>query len=96
MGLGLDPLTLKPELLLVSIIDRYAFSAAASSYLPDGKLPDKNDEGEIVVKDGGWGEPLTQAILKRYREGVATLPAASGCLELFQLHAEKLLGFPIE
>lgn len=91
LGMGLDPLTLKPELLLVSIIDLWRFVDAVSLPAPGHRLPDKNSEGEILCGPLGWGEELTASNLSRYRDDPITLPAASGCIELFQRHWRQLL-----
>lgn len=84
LGMGLDPLTLKPELLLVSIIDLWRFIEAVSLPPPGRRLPEKNSEGEIRTGPHGWGEVLSASNLSRYRDDPITLPAASGCIELLQ------------
>jgi hypothetical protein len=92
LGMGLDPLTLKPELLLVSIIDLQHFVDAVSLPAPGRRLPEKNSEGDIRGGPQGWGEELTASNLSRYRDDPIMLPAASGCIELFQRHREH---FPL-
>jgi hypothetical protein len=92
LGIGVDALTLKPEILVVSIINQQRFSVAFKKYLPDGKLPKKDSEGDVHRTGGGWGSLLTANNLRTYRDDPAALPAASGCIELFLRSARSLLG----
>ncbi|MBE0564519.1 MAG: hypothetical protein IH621_01060 [Krumholzibacteria bacterium] len=101
LGMGLDPLTLKPELLLVSVIDLWRFIDALSPLPQMKRLPEQNSEGEICGGPLGWGEVFNSANLSRYRDDPITLPAASGCIELLQrhlahfpdLHSSQIVGF---
>lgn len=92
MGIGLDPLTLKPEILVVSVIDAQAFRSAFTEYLPEGRLPREDSEGDIHRAGSGWGSPLTAKNLRTYRDDPNALPAASGCIELFLRTAPLILG----
>jgi len=92
LGIGLDPLTLKPEILVVSVINLREFRSSFSAYLPDGRLPREDSEGDIHRTGGGWGSPLTAKNLRIYRDDPDALPAASGCIELFLRVAPSILG----
>jgi hypothetical protein len=92
LGIGLDALTLKPEILVASVIDRQAFQSAFATYLPNGSLPGKDSEGDIDRTGTGWGTRLTAENLRLYRDNPLALPAASGCIELFARSASGILG----
>lgn len=91
LGLALDPLTLKPEIMIVSCIDKAHFHNAFGGLLKDHELPIENDEGRLLRGPAGWGELLSKSKLEGYRDDVKTLPAGRGCIELFLEHSEQLL-----
>jgi hypothetical protein len=83
LGVGLYPLTWKPEVLVVCVFDEEAFDAAFPSMVTE------NDEGRLFVgrargKKGGQyqGLEFNEAEVQRYRDSDLTLPAARACLEL--------------
>jgi hypothetical protein len=92
LGLGLDPLTLKPEILVSSVIDLHDFRVAFKDYLPKGELPREDSEGDIHRTGSGWGACLSLKNLCIYRDDPNALPAASGCIELFVRSAPTILG----
>ena len=92
LGVALDPLTLKPEIMVVSCIDRKRFLDAVGGLLKNRRLPDGNDEGQLLLGPKGWGETLSRANAERYRDDVNTLPAGRGCIELFLEQAEEVLS----
>jgi hypothetical protein len=96
LGVGLDALTLKPEILLTSVIDLPRFIEAISSFYSSDALPLANPEGKILGGPRGWGEELTARNLTQYRDASNTLPAASACIEVVQKNIQNLLGFRVE
>jgi hypothetical protein len=91
LGVALDPLTLKPEILTVSLIERRRFADVLGTFLHESKLPEKNAEGKIQRGPAGWGELLNKRNLQTYRDDATTLPAGSGCIELVLRRAGDLL-----
>src|ERR1700730_3166606 len=60
LGLGIDPLPWKPELLTVCIIDAQSFDAIFAA------MPKRNDEGIILTGNGKDGLPFDAATVARY------------------------------
>lgn len=89
LGVALDPLTLKPEILTLSLIERTPLLEVIGDFLPSRKLPKMNSEGKFLRGPNGWGELLTMENLTKYRDHHKTLPAGSGCIELFLRHAHN-------
>jgi hypothetical protein len=92
LGIGLDPLTWKPEILTVCVIDAEAFDlifdlkrvAASENKLLTGQ------EGRILVGPDGTGLPFNAATVTRYVDNPNTRFAASACLSLSWRHRVEL------
>lgn len=91
LGVALDPLTLKPEIMTISLIDQERFLEALGDFLDEYKLPSSNTEGTIKRGPFGWGEDLNFRNLITYRDDSTTLPAGSGCIELLLRRAGDLI-----
>ena len=80
LGLGLDPLTWKPEICLVCVWDAQAFDEIFAS------MGERNEEGVLVVgtraQEGYRGIPFTADNVLGYAEHAGTLPASRACLTL--------------
>jgi hypothetical protein len=78
LGIGIDPLTLKPEILTVCVFSDMAFDRIF------GDMPEKNTEGRLVSGHRNLGVPFTQEGVDTYLKtaSVETLPAGAGCLAL--------------
>lgn len=103
LGVAIDPLTLKPEILVVNIIERVPFFEDLKSVLDEdlkpvidnGKLPISNKEGVIIRGPSGIGEELSLRNLLAYCNGALTLPAGVGCIELFIRHSKSIIPWNI-
>ncbi|MEU4556656.1 hypothetical protein [Micromonospora violae] len=84
LGLGLDPLTWKPELLTVCIIDAEVFDAVFKNMVRKGP------EGTLVVGREGQGLPFDQETVNLYANHVNTRRGASSCLNLAWRHRKLL------
>jgi hypothetical protein len=76
LGLGVDPLPWKPELLTVCVIDAVAFDVIFA------KMVKQNDEGLIITGKGREGLPFDAATIRRYCDDKNISPNARACLEL--------------
>ncbi|MFJ2392289.1 hypothetical protein ACIOTI_06025 [Streptomyces sp. NPDC087843] len=80
LGLGLDPLTWKPEICLVCVWDATAFDEIFAG------MGEHNEEGVLVVGaragDGYRGVPFTAENVLGYAGHPTTLPAGRACLTL--------------
>ncbi|MFD4414341.1 hypothetical protein ACFWOX_27620 [Streptomyces sp. NPDC058467] len=80
LGLGLDPLTWKPEICLVCVWDAAVFDELFST------MGDRNEEGVLVVgtraAEGYRGIPFTADNVLGYAGDAGTLPAGQACLTL--------------
>jgi hypothetical protein len=83
LGVGLDPLTWKPEILLVCAIDAEPFDELMSARV------DRSEEGLIVVGDE-HGIPFTREMVRQQLASPRLLPAAAACLELASEHRTSL------
>jgi hypothetical protein len=83
LGVGLDPLTWKPEILLVCAIDADPFDKLMSARV------ERSEEGLIVVGDE-HGIPFTREMLEQQLADPRLLPAAAACLELAFEHRSSL------
>jgi hypothetical protein len=84
LGIGLDPLTWKPELLLVCVFDHAAFDRLFAKIVQHGK------EGTIVVGPKGQGIPFEAESVDRYVQDPSTRNAAQACLMLAWRHRVAL------
>lgn len=84
LGISLDPLTWKPELLLVCIIDALTFDDLFADIVQIGR------EGTIVVGPKGHGIPFNKATVERYANDPSTRSAAQACLRLVWQHRISL------
>jgi hypothetical protein len=80
LGIGLDPLTWKLELLLVCVFDDSAFDTLFAKIVQRGK------EGTIVVGPKGHGIPFEAESVDRYVHDASTRNAAQACLMLAWRH----------
>lgn len=85
LGIALDPLTWKPELLTVCIIEAQVFDSIFRDKVQ------RTDEGTIIVGARGQGLPFDQATVDLYAENPATRRGARSCLLLAWEH-RALLG----
>ncbi|MCK2241853.1 MULTISPECIES: hypothetical protein [unclassified Crossiella] len=85
LGIGLDALTWKPELLLVCLIDGPAFDAIFATMTSSGR------EGTIIVGPHGHGIPFDFTNISNYVRDSNTRGAAKACLNLAWRH-RALLG----
>ncbi|MDF9810771.1 hypothetical protein [Streptomyces sp. SPB162] len=98
LGIGLYPLTWKPEILVVSVFDDKVFDKVFAG------MVESMFEGELLVterlrkslyalrgKKGPYqGLSFTEDVVCQYRDSSATLPAARACLALAWRHREAL------
>jgi hypothetical protein len=98
LGIGLYPLTWKPEILTVAIFDARTFDRLFAD------MVDENLEGRLVVTErlrgiqhvlGGrrgpcQGLPFIQEMIDEYAGDSSTLPAARACLKLAWRHRTAL------
>ncbi len=80
-GLGLDPLTLKPELLTVAVFESDTFCRIFPKPFPS------SFEGVIID-----GIPFTEACVEDYLSSEQTRLGAKACLQLAWTHRESLLS----
>ncbi len=91
LGTALDPLSLKPEIMLVSVIGKNTVkNLLAEAGLSDVHPPRTNHEGELEFGDDGWGYALTEENLIGFANDRKTLPAAAGCCILAARHLDRL------
>lgn len=90
LGMGLDPLSLWPDILSVAVIDQTAFSQAFPK-----KLASTNDEGLILGESTHRGDvqgfEFSEDSIKRICDDIETAPAAAACLQLAWEHRQTLL-----
>jgi hypothetical protein len=80
LGVGMDPLTWKPELLMVCVIDHVVFDRLFAKIVHQGR------EGTIVVGPKGHGIPFEAAAVERYAKDPRTRNAAQACLMVAWRH----------
>lgn len=88
LGIALDALTLKPEILLVSLIEAAVFDEVFREMVPAGK------EGTILVGPKQKGIPFTKKNVDHYAKGLTTRSAGRACLMLTWRH-RKFLKLPM-
>jgi hypothetical protein len=84
LGIGLDPLTWKPEILLTCAIDAPVFDDIFAEIVTQGK------EGTIIVGPHGHGIPFNEEAVRRYADSPTTRSAARACLTLAWRHRAEL------
>ncbi|MEU5957957.1 hypothetical protein [Streptomyces sp. NPDC047525] len=92
LGIGLDPVTWKPEILTVVVFEETAFNRVF------GPMLSENSQGPFVrMRDdnsGYAGLLFTRDIVKEYEHSSHTLPAGRACLSL-AWRWRKVLKIPI-
>jgi FMN phosphatase YigB (HAD superfamily) len=91
LGVALDPLNLKPEVMVACVIEKAAFLEHAGDLLEDGQLPQSNFEGDLLRGTGGWGEEVTEMALMQFLQTENTHAAGRGCIELVLNNLARLL-----
>jgi hypothetical protein len=86
LGIGLDPLTLKAEILTCAVWAKDAFDHAF------GKMVERNEEGMLILHKDRKGIPLEAKRLESYRESQTILSAGRACIDLFGKHWDFLMG----
>lgn len=88
LGLGLDPLNWKPELMTVCVLDSNVFDTVFE------EMVERNDEGEMLVGPQDKGLKFDEATVNLYARAAHTAPSTKACLllawqhrELFGVHA---------
>jgi hypothetical protein len=76
LGLGLDPLPWKPELLTVCVIEAQSFDAIF------GRMVRRNSEGLILAGGGKEGLPFDAVTIERYCKDDDISLNAKACLQL--------------
>ncbi|WP_370947026.1 hypothetical protein AB5J62_05585 [Amycolatopsis sp. cg5] len=84
LGIGLDVLTWKPELLLVCVIDSTVFDSIFAEMVTAGR------EGTIIVGPRGHGIAFDKANISSYIDSANTRGAAKACLALTWRHRVEL------
>jgi hypothetical protein len=88
LGVGFDPVTAKPEVLVAIVVDWQR--ALAHKTLGARLEIDENYEGDAIAQD--LSKTALQDILDHPPEGKAWLPAGRACIELAIRHYEILMG----
>lgn len=84
LGIGIDPLDWKPELLTVCIFEAATFDSIFEEMVPDGK------EGVILVGPQGKGIPFTESAVRQYVEDSNMPNPGASCLKLAWCHRANL------
>lgn len=84
LGIGLDPLTWKPEILAVCIIEAHAFDKMFDH------MVERTSEGIILSGSHGKGLPFNSETVDRYASNRNTRSAARACLQLAWRHRTYL------
>ncbi|GAA3662602.1 hypothetical protein GCM10022267_56000 [Lentzea roselyniae] len=84
LGLGVDPLPWKTELLTVCVIDAEVFDEV---FAP---VPARNEEGIIIAGDRRNGLPFNEATVDRYCRAHNVSPNTEACLRLAWQHRAEL------
>lgn len=84
LGLGVDPLPWKPELLTACVIDAEVFDRV---FAP---VPARNEEGVIIAGDRRTGLPFDAATVDRYCSESNISPNTEACLRLAWKHRAEL------
>ncbi|MCX2951625.1 hypothetical protein [Lentzea sp. NEAU-D7] len=84
LGLGIDPLPWKTELLTVCVIDAEVFDEV---FAP---VPARNEEGTVIAGDHRTGLPFDEATVERYCRAHNVSPNTEACLRLAWQHRAAL------
>jgi hypothetical protein len=84
LGVGLDPLTWKPELLTVCIFQEAIFDRVFAS------MVENNDEGTLIVGEKNVGLPFTKDVVDGYKAAPKASPTATAALHLCWRHRRSL------
>jgi len=84
LGVGLDPLDWKPELLTVCVIEADVFDRIFA------RLASKGAEGVIIVGERGAGIPFDRPTVETYLNNRELLAAGDACLRLAWRHRDFL------
>ncbi|MGB2861946.1 MAG: hypothetical protein WBC05_01345 [Sedimentisphaerales bacterium] len=84
LGVGLDPLSLKAEILTVCIFKQNVFSEIFK------KMTGKDNEGILIMGKNNKGIPFTEKNVETYVHDKRILSAAIGCLVLAWHHKDYL------
>ncbi len=87
LGLGLDPLNWKPELMTVCVLDSQVFDTVFQ------EMVERNDEGEMLGGPQGKGLKFDRATVTLYATAAQTAPSTKACLLLAWEH-RALFGVP--
>jgi hypothetical protein len=91
LGVGLDPVTTKPEILVTIVVD---WLAASNKYLQRSQAlslkVEENYEGEVSFIDLTRDNLLREA--SRPRRGTTVLPAGAACMLMAARHYDALIG----
>lgn len=91
LGVGLDPVTTKPEILVAIVVD---WRAASNKYLQRSHAlslkVEENYEGEVSFIDLTRDNLLREA--SRPRRGTTVLPAGAACMLMAARHYDALVG----
>jgi hypothetical protein len=83
LGIGIDPLSWKPELLTVAIFGSDVFDVVFKDIVL------RSDEGTLIVREG-VGLPFTKETIDDYATSRSTRPGAQACLTLAWRHRRTL------
>jgi hypothetical protein len=84
LGLGLDPLTWKPEILVAAVFERETFTEVFAD------LQTHNEEGTLILGQDGYGIRFDSAAVSRYGEQSGTLAAGQAAIALAWSHRDVL------
>jgi hypothetical protein len=84
LGIGLDSVCLKPELLTVAVFEADVFDAIFASLAPE------NDEGVLLVGQEGRGLLFVEENVSNYATDPATSATGAACLMLAWRHRASL------
>jgi hypothetical protein len=91
LGVGLDPVTTKPEILVAIVVD---WLSASNQYLAHSNAlslkVEANYEGEVSFIDLTRDNLLREAL--RPRQGATVLPAGAACMLMAARHYDFLMG----
>ncbi|PRW64244.1 hypothetical protein [Actinopolyspora mortivallis] len=84
LGIGLDPLTWKAEILTACVLDAPVFDSVFARIAVNGQ------EGTVLTGPDGRGIPFEQESVHRYADHPGTRDSARGCLRLAWRHRSVL------
>lgn len=90
LGIGIDPINLKLEMLTVTVINKPSLRELLNYSKLQSSLPQSNEEGALLLRKGGWGDDLTKENLMKHAFSDHILPAGAACLSLTAKHLDKI------